>query len=228
MGRGLSAAPGGQLRPHECGLAAAGAWESEVQSCEKMAETYGKHVELLAPYADLFLCETMSSAREARAAARAAQASGRMVYVSWTCRDWPEPDGTVRLRSGETLEEAWDALSGLRVDAVLLNCCWPESIDAACKQMAALQVPWGGYANGFSGIPEGWTLQDGLQALGERHDLTPQKYTEHVQKWLDAGASVVGGCCNIGPRHIAHLARHMGKAAMLQPEEDLAYAAQTE
>jgi len=37
--------------------------------------------------------------------------------------------------------------------------------------------------------------------------LTPARYAEHARRWLDVGASIVGGCCEVGPAHIAELRR---------------------
>jgi homocysteine S-methyltransferase len=37
--------------------------------------------------------------------------------------------------------------------------------------------------------------------------MTPAVYADHVQAWIDAGATIVGGCCEIGPPHIAELYR---------------------
>ena len=67
---------------------------------------------------DLMLCETMASAEEARAAATAAAESGKPVWVSWTLAD----EGPPRLRSGETLAAAAEALAGIPVAARLVNC----------------------------------------------------------------------------------------------------------
>jgi len=53
-------------------------------------------------HVDLFMCETMSTAEEARAAATAACESGKPVWVSWTLSEARAEDGGVRLRSGET------------------------------------------------------------------------------------------------------------------------------
>ena len=39
-----------------------------------------------------------------------------------------------------------------------------------------------------------------------RHDLTPEKYAEFAMLWVGMGARIVGGCCEVGPAHIAHLA----------------------
>jgi homocysteine S-methyltransferase len=30
--------------------------------------------------------------------------------------------------------------------------------------------------------------------------------------WVDAGATIVGGCCEVGPAHIAELARRLTAA----------------
>ena len=67
--------------------------------------------------------------------------------------------------------------------------------------------PAGGYANGFEHIPDGWSsAADGVEALGHRHDLTPEAYAAHARAWVDAGARIIGGCCEVGPDHIRVLA----------------------
>lgn len=170
---------------------------------------YREQAEVLAPFVDLFLCETMSSAAEGLAAARAAAATGKPVWVSWTLHE----DRSGRLRSGETVAEAAAALAGLPVSGFLVNCCAPESIAAAMPALAsaAAKIPGavaGGYANAFRPVPETWTLDgegetDGLLPL--RDDLAPDIYADHVAAWLDLGATAVGGCCGTGPAHIARL-----------------------
>lgn len=166
---------------------------------------YREQAEILAPLVDLFICETMSSAAEAHAAATAACSTGRPVWVSWTLHE----DRSGRLRSGETVAEAAQAIAGLPVSACLCNCCAPESIAAAIPSLAGLDVARvGGYANGFRPVPEDWQLDgekegDGLLPL--RDDLGPDSYAGHVGGWISGGATVVGGCCGTGPAHIARL-----------------------
>ena len=36
-----------------------------------------------------------------------------------------------------------------------------------------------------------------------RADLGPREYLTWVQTWLKDGADIVGGCCGVGPEHIA-------------------------
>lgn len=178
---------------------------------EEILKVYREHVELMSKYVDLFLCETMSTAEEARAAATAARASGLPVWVSWNLLD----DGSAKLRSGETLEQAWEAVKELKPDAVLANCCMPETISTAMPALVKMGAPLcGGYANGFTCIPEGWKVErDGISALAPRRDLTPEKYAEAALHWASLGAKIIGGCCEVGPAHIAELRRGLDASA---------------
>lgn len=176
-----------------------------VGSFDELVPLYREQAELLEPYCDLFLCETMSSGDEALAAATAACAFGKPVWVSWTLHE----DRSGRLRSGETVAAAARMIAHLPVSGFLANCCAPEAIGAAMPQLAALgKGVAGGYANSFRPVPEDWELDgdkpgDGLLAL--RDDLDPEAYAAHGKAWLGDGARVVGGCCGTGPAHIARL-----------------------
>lgn len=168
---------------------------------------YREQAELLAPYVDLFLCETMSSAAEGKAAATAACATGKPVWVAWTLLD----DHQGILRSREGIDEAIAALDGLPVSGFLLNCCAAESVTAGMPPLAAAApsgASIGGYANTFQPIPKDWRLDgdkatDGL--LTVRTDLDPDQYADHAAQWLHDDATVIGGCCGTRPAHIAKL-----------------------
>ncbi len=163
---------------------------------------YREQAEILAPYVDFFLCETMSSSTEATAAATGAASTGKPVWVSWTLHD----GGSNLLRSGETIAQAHAALKDIPVSGFLANCSSPESISAAMDELSHLgKYPAGGYANAFAGIPKNWSLTADAAMPGVRDDLTPEAYADHAQKWITSGARIVGGCCEVGPEHIAHL-----------------------
>ncbi len=176
-----------------------------VGAVEELMPLYREQCEMLEPYSDLFLCETMASGDEALAAATAACEFGKPVWVSWTLAE----DGSGKLRSGEAIAEAAKKIAHLPVSGFLANCCAPEAIDAAMPQLVALKKGVaGGYANTFKPVPKDWKLDgekasDGL--LPTRDDLDPEHYAGHAQKWLKAGARVIGGCCGTGPKHIARL-----------------------
>jgi S-methylmethionine-dependent homocysteine/selenocysteine methylase len=169
-------------------------------SFRETLDLYRRIVEQQAPFVDLFLCETMASAEEARAAVMAASESGKPVWVSWTLSD----DGGTRLRSGESLTQAVAALDGLSVSARLVNCCRPEVVSAAMPDLVALGGPVGAYANGFTAVE---ALKHGgtVDVLHARHDLGPASYADFATGWARSGAAIVGGCCEVGPEHIAAL-----------------------
>jgi len=169
----------------------------------QLEPVYREHAELLAPYVDVFICETMSTIEEAQVAATAAAQIGKPVWVAWTLKD----DGAPMLRSGEALTDAFAALSHIEVSAVLANCCSPESITGAMADLQSMGTPlFGGYGNGFGDIPADWTVQShGVDALGQRKNNGPDDYAGHVLDWTNAGANLVGGCCEITPSHIARL-----------------------
>nr|VFK01730.1 MAG: homocysteine S-methyltransferase [Candidatus Kentron sp. LFY] len=178
-----------------------------VGSFEEIYPSYREQADLLAPHVDLLLCETMSSAQEARAAARAACRTGKPVWVSWTLHE----DRSGNLRSGESVIDAFAAIADLPISGVLANCCAPESITNAIPRLVKAGVEYiGGYANTAKPIPQYWQLDgnkktDGVFEL--RQDLDPESYAGHAATWLEKGATVIGGCCGTRPAHIARLRR---------------------
>jgi len=169
---------------------------------------YAEIAAQLAPSCDLLIGETIASVLHAEAVLKAAQGTGKPVWLAFTVDD---TDGT-RLRSGEPLADAIPvAQSG--AEAVLVNCATPEAIPAALDILATSGLPYGAYANGFEKISDGF-LQDKptVDALTLRKDFTPQAYADHALAWVDQGATLIGGCCEVGPAHIAEIARRLRAA----------------
>ncbi|TVO62442.1 homocysteine S-methyltransferase family protein [Spiribacter vilamensis] len=163
-------------------------------------DDYRRIVSVQASGIDLFIVETMSLTREAVAATRAARESGLPVWVAFTVDD----ENGHQLRSGEPLIDAARAVIDAGAEAVMANCSFPEAVTKAMSDLSGLGVPFGGYANGFTAAAN---LQPGgtVDALTAREELTPTAYAVHVRDWINAGATLVGGCCEIGPAHIAAL-----------------------
>lgn len=166
--------------------------------------TYAALARALAPSVDVFLCETMSSIRESRNAALAAvgirASKGTPVYVSWTLNEEP---GT-GLRSGEPVEDAFHALEDLELDGFLFNCTHPDAIEAGVRRMSTMtDKPTGGYPNRFD-VPANWTLDNEL-VVREREGFETEQFVLAAERCVRRGATLVGGCCGIGPEMIAAL-----------------------
>ena len=164
---------------------------------------YAEKAHLLGPHVDVILIETIPSLDLARGALRGAQVAGKPVWLSVSVMD---RDGS-RLRSGEPVAGLAEVLAEAPAAAVLANCSMPEAMAAAMDALAGLGLPFGAYANGFSEISSLPLPEDGgAPAYCARHDLTPERYTAFAMGWIAQGATIVGGCCEVGPAHIRHLA----------------------
>jgi len=183
-----------------------------VEAFERNLEDYRKIVEVGKDHVDLFICETMSTSEEARAAATAGCESGKPVWVSWTLSESLSENGSARLRSGETITEAIAALNGLSIQGLLVNCSTPEVTTAAMPELARDGRPFGAYANAFSADLSQYGPGETVEVIANRTDLNPKAYATHVQSWVEAGATIVGGCCQTDPSHIAEIKRQLTAA----------------
>ncbi len=171
---------------------------------EQAAQAFAEIATIQSRYVDLFLLETMASVKQAEGAILGAQVPGKPVWVSLTVDD---SNGEL-LRSGEPLSQAISMAESHGVDAILINCSTPEAVSSAMTSMKSISTPYGAYANGFTKISEQFKeIGATVDNLISRQDLTPSRYADFVHNWVDSGASIVGGCCEVGPAHIQELAQ---------------------
>ncbi|MBA1188191.1 homocysteine S-methyltransferase family protein [Pseudomonas entomophila] len=187
-----------------------GSYRPDLFEPARVAEVVTPLVEGLSPHVDLWLMETQSAVDEVRALHAHLPEDGKPRWVSFTLQD-EDTDETPRLRSGQPVAEAVEAVASLGVQTVLFNCSQPEVIGGAIEAARAVierlnaDIAIGAYANAFPPQPKEATANDGLDEL--REDLDPPGYLTWAQAWRAQGASVLGGCCGIGPEHIEQLSR---------------------
>ena len=168
---------------------------------------------------DLFLVETMATLEEATLAAKCCRevAPDLPLWISFnpTCMLSSAGRPSV-VGDGASIASAVDAASALGAEAILFNCATPACIAAAVDEAvsaASGRLRVGGYANFWEEHdPRGWSidLQESASNAGDRKpggmvvrsDLTHELYAEAASEWQRAGASIVGGCCGIGPECI--------------------------
>jgi len=167
--------------------------QSSQEEYQQIAEQQFKHV-------DLFLCETMASIEEACISTSVGMKSGLPVWTSFTVN---ETNGSF-LRSGELVNEAAKAVLAEGASALLINCSPPEATTQALGELAPLADTFGAYANGFVTV-EPYQGHATVDVLKSREEINPQTYAEFGKEWLSMGAMILGGCCEIGPEHIAEI-----------------------
>lgn len=167
-------------------------------------ELFAEVCRIQAPYVDHFLIETVSALDHVRATLEGATGHGKPVWLSVSVED---NDGT-KLRSGEHLEGVMDQIND--AEALLVNCGTPEAVTSALNVIKGCGKRFGAYANGFVEITQSF-VQVGatVKELSARKDLTPDAYAEFAEDWAQMGATIIGGCCEVGPSHIAEIARRL-------------------
>lgn len=163
---------------------------------------YETLIKELTPYVDIFICETMSSIEEMQHAMQALKNldNEKPVWISWSLKE----DKKNQLRSGETIKDALNASAEIEPEAYLFNCTDPYAITEGIKELKKLtQKPIGGYPNVFN-VPDGWTLDNEVQV--SVRDLSISKFLEFAIEWRNLGATIIGGCCGIGPKFIKAVA----------------------
>jgi S-methylmethionine-dependent homocysteine/selenocysteine methylase len=162
----------------------------------------------LSPYGDIWLAETLSTLAEAQLIAEILANDARPLWLSFTLDDRAgAPIAT--LRSGESVHAAATLAKTVGAEALLFNCSKPEVMDAAVREAKAAliesSIAIGVYANGFGEEDDGVAANEVIRSI--RPDLDPPRYLAWAQTWVASGATIVGGCCGIGPDHVAALAQ---------------------
>jgi S-methylmethionine-dependent homocysteine/selenocysteine methylase len=177
-----------QVRPRALVLGSAAPLEDcyhpeRVPDAGSLAREHAQHARhLVRAGVDAILVETINTLREGVAAVRAGREAGADVLVSFVC------GSAARLLSGEPLAEAIDAVSAFAPLLVGVNCLEPSAAEACVPVLVRARTPFLVYTN----------------AAAPR-DSDPEAFAAHAQRWLEAGAACVGGCCGTGPTHLRAL-----------------------
>ncbi len=172
---------------------------------KEAADAYRRVCDAQAKFVDMFICETMASVDQVRGALMASTEYDIPVWVAISVDD---KDGT-KLRSGEAVSDVLPLLNEYSPAAVLVNCSAPEAVSKAVPILVGNGLPVGAYANGFVNISDAFDrIGATVDVLETRKDLGPEAYLNFAQDWVNEGATIVGGCCEVGPAHIALLAKN--------------------
>lgn len=171
-----------------------------LEAAKAYAEIVGLHDDTV----DLHLIETASGLQLAEGALAGAAGARQPVWIALSVDD---DDGTI-LRSGEALADALPLIETFAPAAVLINCSTPEAVTQALPVINAAGIPFGAYANGFTKISDAFkVVNQTVDTLTARSDLDPNAYADFAEQWVEIGATIIGGCCEVGPDHIEELSR---------------------
>ncbi len=141
--------------------------------------------------ADLAVIETMADLYEAKAALLAVkEATSLPVMVTMTF------DASGRTFTGCTVASMAATLEGLGADAIGLNCSLGPAQLLPILQEVIAHTTLPVIAKPNAGLPD---------PVDGHYDLTPAEFAEAMAAAVQAGVSIVGGCCGTDPSYIRAL-----------------------
>jgi len=148
---------------------------------------------------DLILMETLSLVRTSTyATIEALLDTGLPVWLSFRrCRHgvcgvygehWGGPEGDAFGRAARRFEE-------MGVGALAINCIPPDHVPGMLSWLRDFtDLPLGVYPNLGYLSAAGWRVETGVGGA---------EYAALARQWRDEGAQIIGGCCGVGPEHVA-------------------------
>ncbi len=177
---------------------------------EELVDIYKEQVgAILEEGVDLFVIETMMSLQECRAGLLAVKETCDLpVMVSLTYNE----DG--RTLFGSLPDTTIIVLQEMGADVVGINCSTgPEAmLDPLIKMRKYAKIPILIKPN--AGLP---VLENGETV----YKMDPDEFADAMVSLVEAGASVVGGCCGTTPEHIKALCDRINGMTVLPPEPEV-------
>jgi homocysteine S-methyltransferase len=161
---------------------------------EQIREFHKERLEILiACKPDYLAIETIPEIREARVLLQLLKDLDNTVpvWIAFSCKD------ELHLSSGESFRDAAMISKELGANYVGINCTSPEVVTGLLES-AEEYGPFVVYPNA------GRTWNEKLKRL---EGATVKLSDQHIQQWSQCGATIIGGCCGIGPKEIAQVAR---------------------
>jgi len=185
-------------------------YEADTRSDDEIKENFHDQAKLLDPFIDFFYFDVLSSVREFKLAIEAIENFNKPYLVGAHISEG------VKLPSGENISEIVTTIEHKNLLGIILSCVSPENYEQNLTELKSLGIPFGFKLNGFmtTNPDKGYTdnfnkskTGNPNEFLGHRKDLIPEKMALIAKKFKEAGATILGGCCETRPAHIKEMAK---------------------
>jgi homocysteine S-methyltransferase len=185
-------------------------YEADTRSDNEIRENFHEQAELLNPFIDFFYFDVLSSVREFKLAVEAIKSFNKPYLIGVHISEG------VYLPSGEKISEIISKIDHKDLLGLILSCVSPENFGENLAEIKSLGIPFGFKLNGFMTTKPNKGYTDNFnksktgnpnEFLGQRKDLTPEKMGMIVKKFKEAGATILGGCCETRPAHIKEMSK---------------------
>ena len=172
-------------------------------SPEEMYEIYkGQILALAEGGADLLSLRTFTDLEEMRIAVRAAKENTQLPVIATMTFDLGQKG--FRTMMGVDVKAAIEGMTGAGAEVIGSNC--GRGMEEMVPLMGEMRVQFKGYltAQPNAGLPQ---LVDGKA----KYTQSPEEFASWVPRLLEAGVSIIGGCCGTTPDHTRKVAEALRK-----------------
>ena len=168
---------------------------------KEVHEGFYETAKILNPFVDLFYLDVISSVKETKIACEAIKEFNKPVLIGLHFRK------NAHLPSNETTTDVVKEIKNYNCCGIIAACVSPEIVKLVLPEFKKQNLPYGFKVNAFEDIPENFVIglkssQQPTDVLGTLKDFTPSVVKNFVETAANQGATLLGGCCEIKPRHI--------------------------
>jgi len=185
-------------------------YAEDTRDNNEIRENFYDQAKVLNPFIDFFYFDVLSSVKEVALALEAIKPFNKPYLIGAHISEGK------KLPSNESISDIIDKIEHGNLLGLMLSCVSPENYEQNLNEIKNLGIPFGFKLNAFvtttnkkNSYISAFKKSKGNpnEFLGQRKDLTPKKMGEFAKKFKDAGATILGGCCETRPDHIKEFAK---------------------
>ena len=184
-------------------------YQADNRSELEIRNNFQEQAKILNPYIDFFYFDVWSSLKEFKCGIEAIKEFNKPYLIGIHISE-----GT-KLPSGEKISDIKKIINN-QLLGIMLSCVSPENFQKNLNELKGLGVPFGFKLNAFVTTNPNPSYTENylksktgnpVEVLGKREDLTPEKMAKIAEIFKNAGATILGGCCETRPAHIKELSK---------------------
>ena len=188
-------------------------YQADKRNEDEIRNNFYEQSKLLNPFVDFFYFDVWSSIKEFKCGIEAIKEFNKPYLIGIHISEGK------KLPSGEKISEIKKIIDN-KLLGIMLSCVSPENFQENLDELKSLKVPFGLKLNAFITTNPNPSYAENylksktgnpIEVLGKREDLTPENMARIVEKFKNAGATILGGCCETGPAHIQEISKLINK-----------------
>jgi len=177
---------------------------------DSISKNFYDQAKILRNGIDFYYLDVMSSGLECEIALKAIESFDLPVLIGVHLRD------NGKLPSGEKIGNIVKNYKNKNWLGIIMACVSPKAYETVANDLKKIDISYGFKLNAFKKIPVGYTVAskdawgnagNPNTVLGVNTELNETRFYEYAKKFMENGATILGGCCEIRPSHIKEISK---------------------